>query len=130
MSNVAGEARGSAVTSKFGAPPHSGVLVHVVAVIRTVLPPALRRHRPSIVGAAGRACCFDFGNGAGANASETKARSSVRTIRRMAETPGPGLRPADLPAVRSRTGSVLRRRPGGRPVEAEGMLSPVADRHS
>src|SRR5262245_44477001 len=82
-SNAAGEARGSAFTSKVGGPPLSGLFVHAVAVIRTVPPPPARRHRPSIVGAVGRDLRSTFGNGAGAKASDSAARSSVTVIWRM-----------------------------------------------
>src|SRR5262249_40558921 len=61
MSNVAGEARASVVTSKSRGPPLSRLLVHVARVIRTVPPPSCRRHRPSIEGPAGRAYRFGLG---------------------------------------------------------------------
>src|SRR3954447_24333834 len=83
-SNAAGEARGSIEMSKSGAPPLSGTFVHVVAVIRTV-PPLCRRHRPSIVGAAGRAFRPALGNGAGAKARGATASSGSSRAGRVME---------------------------------------------
>src|SRR4051794_37241657 len=88
MSNAAGEARGSVFKVKSGGPPLSGLLVHVVAVIRTV-PPVLRSHRPSIVGLSGCACRFDCGHGAGAKARhDSDSSTNDSAIRRMAGAPG------------------------------------------